>query len=92
MARTRERVRPTCGIEQRAPGPLRFRPLDFYHSSYWWSADGKRILWIQDRAGDENPYLFVASVTDTSSKALDLTPFKNVEVELLSLRRRRRIQ
>jgi dipeptidyl aminopeptidase/acylaminoacyl peptidase len=54
-------------------------------SSYWWSADGKRILWIQDRAGDENYHLFVASITDTSSKALDLTPFKNVEVELLSL-------
>lgn len=54
-------------------------------SSYWWSADGKRILWIQDRGGDENYHLYVASITDTASKALDLTPFKNVEVELLSL-------
>jgi len=53
--------------------------------SYWWSADGKRILWIQDRGGDENYHLYVASITDTASKALDLTPFKNVEVELLSL-------
>jgi len=54
-------------------------------SQYWWSADGKRILWIQDRGGDENYHLYVASINDTSSKALDLTPFKNVEVELLSL-------
>lgn len=54
-------------------------------SSYWWSADGKRILWIQDRAGDENYHLYVASITDTVSRALDLTPFENVEVELLSL-------
>ena len=53
--------------------------------SYWWSADGKRILWIQDRAGDENYHLYVASIADTSGKALDLTPFKNVEVEVLSL-------
>ena len=54
-------------------------------SSYWWSADGKRILWIQDRGGDENYHLYVASITDTASTPLDLTPFKNVEVELLSL-------
>jgi dipeptidyl aminopeptidase/acylaminoacyl peptidase len=53
--------------------------------SYWWSADGKRILWIQDRAGDENYHLYVASIADTSGKALDLTPFKNVEVEVISL-------
>jgi dipeptidyl aminopeptidase/acylaminoacyl peptidase len=54
-------------------------------SSYWWSADGRRILWIQDRGGDENYHLYVASSNDTSSRALDLTPFKNVEVELVSL-------
>ncbi len=53
--------------------------------NYWWSADGSRNLWIQDKAGDENYHLYVASITDTSRKALDLTPFKNVEVELLSL-------
>jgi dipeptidyl aminopeptidase/acylaminoacyl peptidase len=53
--------------------------------SYWWSADGKRILWIQDRAGDENYHLYVAGISDTSGKPLDLTPFKNVEVEVVSL-------
>ncbi len=53
--------------------------------NYWWSADGSWILWIQDKAGDENYHLFVASIRDTSGKALDLTPFKNVEVEVLSL-------
>jgi len=34
-------------------------------SQYWWSADGKRILWIQDRGGDENYHLYVASIDDT---------------------------
>jgi len=53
--------------------------------TYWWSADGKRILWIQDRAGDENYHLYVGSIADTSGKPLDLTPFKNVEVEVVSL-------
>src|SRR5438876_9122128 len=53
--------------------------------SYWWSADGKRILWIQDRAGDENYHLYVARITDSLGNALDLTPFKNVEVEVVSL-------
>jgi dipeptidyl aminopeptidase/acylaminoacyl peptidase len=53
--------------------------------SYWWSADGKRILWIQDRAGDENYHLYSADIADTSGKALDLTPFRNVEVEVVSL-------
>ena len=53
--------------------------------SYWWSADGKKILWIQDRAGDENYHLYVASISDKDSKPLDLTPFKNVEVEVVAL-------
>ena len=53
--------------------------------TYWWSADGKRMLWIQDRAGDENYHLYSASISDTSGKPLDLTPFKNVEVEVVAL-------
>lgn len=52
---------------------------------YFWSVDGKRILWIQDRAGDENYHLYVADISDTTGKALDLTPFKNVEVEVVAL-------
>lgn len=53
--------------------------------TYWWSGDGKRILWIQDRGGDENYHLYVANTADTSSSVRDLTPFKNVEVEVLAL-------
>ena len=53
--------------------------------NYWWAADGKRILWVQDRAGDENYHLHVASVSDLSATPRDLTPFKNVEVEVLAL-------
>lgn len=53
--------------------------------TYWWSGDGKRILWIQDRGGDENYHLYVADIADTSGQVRDLTPFKNVEVEVLAL-------
>ena len=53
--------------------------------TYWWSADAKRILWLQDRGGDENYHLHEADIADTASHARDLTPFKNVEVEVLAL-------
>lgn len=53
--------------------------------SYWWSGDGKRILWLQDRGGDENYHLFAAGIADTTGGVRDLTPFKNVEVEVLAL-------
>jgi dipeptidyl aminopeptidase/acylaminoacyl peptidase len=53
--------------------------------TYWWSADGKRILWLQDRGGDENYHLHEADIADTSGRVRDLTPFKNIEVEVLAL-------
>lgn len=55
--------------------------------SYWWSGDGKRILWLQDRGGDENYHLFASDIADTTANVRDLTPFKNVEVEVLALPR-----
>lgn len=53
--------------------------------SYWWSGDGKRILWLQDRGGDENYHLYAADIADTLGKVRDLTPFKNIEVDVLTL-------
>jgi len=55
--------------------------------TYWWSADGKRILWLQDRGGDENYHLFAADIADATGRVRDLTPFKNIEVEVLALPR-----
>jgi dipeptidyl aminopeptidase/acylaminoacyl peptidase len=69
------------------PGPERSVTRDSVRSigSYWWSGDGKRILWLQDRGGDENYHLFAADIADTTGSVRDLTPFKNVEVEVLAL-------
>ncbi|HEU0014487.1 MAG TPA: S9 family peptidase, partial [Longimicrobium sp.] len=56
------------------------RAIPFYR----WSADGSRILYLQDRGGDEAYHLFAADVADTTA-ARDLTPFRNVEVELIAV-------
>lgn len=42
--------------------------------TYWWSADGKRILWLQDRGGDENYHLFASDIADTTLAAAVVLP------------------
>lgn len=51
---------------------------------FWWSADGQRLIYLQDRGGNEQFHLFSRSVRDSATPR-DLTPFAGVEVELLSL-------
>lgn len=51
---------------------------------YRWSADGQRILYLQDRGGDEGYHLFAAAVADSAAAARDLTPFPGVEVEFVA--------
>ncbi len=53
-------------------------------ASFWWSVDGKRLIYLQDRGGNEQFHLFVRHVAGRAP-ARDLTPFKGVEVELVSL-------
>jgi dipeptidyl aminopeptidase/acylaminoacyl peptidase len=52
--------------------------------TFWWSADSKRVLYLQDTGGDERTHLFVRDV-NTGSAPRDITPFTNIEVEVLSL-------
>jgi dipeptidyl aminopeptidase/acylaminoacyl peptidase len=51
---------------------------------YWWSLDGSRLLYLQDTGGDEQYHLMSAAVTGARS-VVDLTPYRNVEVALVSL-------
>ncbi|MDB4909851.1 MAG: family peptidase [Gemmatimonadetes bacterium] len=74
-------VRPVGSTRERAVTRDSVRSI----GSYWWSGDGKRILWLQDRGGDENYHLFAADIADTTGSVRDLTPFKNIEVEVLAL-------
>ncbi|MCC7051997.1 MAG: S9 family peptidase [Gemmatimonadaceae bacterium] len=69
-------------------GPARVRRItaDTVRSiaAYWWSADGTRLLYLQDGGGDERYHLFVANPRTTAA-ARDLTPFPGVEVEVVAL-------
>jgi dipeptidyl aminopeptidase/acylaminoacyl peptidase len=73
-------ARPLAGGPERLVTRDTVRAIPFYR----WSADGARILYLQDRGGDEAYHLFVADVADTAAPARDLTPFRGVEVELIA--------
>ncbi len=49
---------------------------------YFWSADSKRIMYLQDKGGDENWRLY--SVNLESGEVADLTPFENVQVRIVN--------
>jgi dipeptidyl aminopeptidase/acylaminoacyl peptidase len=73
-------VRPVDG------GPERLVTRDTVRAIPWyrWSADGTRILYLQDNGGDEGYHLFAVPLADPASAARDLTPFPGVEVELVA--------
>ncbi|HVF37719.1 MAG TPA: S9 family peptidase [Sphingomicrobium sp.] len=48
---------------------------------YFWSPDSKKILYIQDKGGDENFLLY--AVDPASGAEVALTPFKNTRVQMM---------
>lgn len=73
-------VRPVDG------GPERLVTRDTVRAIPWyrWSADGTRILYLQDNGGDEGYHLFAVPLAAPAAAARDLTPFPGVEVELVA--------
>jgi dipeptidyl aminopeptidase/acylaminoacyl peptidase len=51
-------------------------------SGQHWSADGRRILILDDKSGAENHHLYRLDVEDPDAKPVDLTPFAGVRVWL----------
>jgi dipeptidyl aminopeptidase/acylaminoacyl peptidase len=49
--------------------------------SFWWSRDGKRLLFLMDGNGDENAHLFAVDVDTWEPVARDLTPLDSVQVQ-----------
>ncbi|UCD65215.1 MAG: S9 family peptidase [Candidatus Zixiibacteriota bacterium] len=49
---------------------------------YFWSADSKLIMYLQDKGGDENWRLY--SVNLETDEIRDLTPFENVQVQIVN--------
>ena len=52
--------------------------------SFAWAHDGRTLLYVQDRGGDENWRLFGVDL-DTGGPTRDLTPFEGVQAQLLGL-------
>jgi dipeptidyl aminopeptidase/acylaminoacyl peptidase len=67
------------------PGQNDFRPVtketDRSITRYFWSEDNQHILYLQDAGGNENWRLF--SVNLESGETRDLTPFENVQTQIL---------
>jgi len=67
------------------PGQNDFHPItkdtDRGITRYFWSEDNRHILYLQDAGGNENWRLF--SVNLDSGETRDLTPFENVQVQIL---------
>jgi dipeptidyl aminopeptidase/acylaminoacyl peptidase len=54
---------------------------------YFWAADSKHILYMQDVGGDENYHLYRA---DLEGKVTDLTPFEKTRVNVIGISDRKR--
>jgi len=57
----------------------RTRPIRFY----FWQGDSKHLLYLQDKAGDENWRVYQTDVTTRSTR--DLTPFDSVAAQILAV-------
>jgi dipeptidyl aminopeptidase/acylaminoacyl peptidase len=51
--------------------------------TFWWSHDGKRLLFLMDRNEDENAHLFAVDVHAAELTARDLTPLDGVRAEFM---------
>jgi dipeptidyl aminopeptidase/acylaminoacyl peptidase len=55
--------------------------------AYFWSRDAARILYLQDRAGEENHHVYAASLDRPDRPARDLTPFDGVKAGVIAVPR-----
>jgi len=51
--------------------------------SFTWAYDGRHLLYVQDRGGDENWRLFATDLIDGGTR--DLTPFDDVQAQIVRL-------
>jgi dipeptidyl aminopeptidase/acylaminoacyl peptidase len=52
---------------------------------FFWAHDGRHLLYLQDRGGDENWRLYAVDLTE--GKTRDLTPFEGVRAEVIDVDR-----
>lgn len=73
-----------------SPGTENFRPVtqdrDRGIAHYFWSEDGRYILYLQDVGGNENWRLYAVNLADQSVR--DLTPFDDVQAQIVDHNKR----
>ena len=52
-------------------------------NAFFWARDGRNLLFLMDRNGDENTHLFAVDVTAADPAPRDLTPLDGVRVEFV---------
>lgn len=52
--------------------------------AFAWSGDGRRLLYLQDRDGDENTHLYAVDA-DGAGPAADLTPYDGVQARIVAV-------
>ncbi len=52
---------------------------------FFWAHDGRHLLYLQDRGGDENWRLYAVDLTGGQTR--DLTPFEGVQVQMIDVDR-----
>src|SRR5262249_31323272 len=55
----------------------------WFDQTFWWSRDGRRILFVMDSNGDENAHLYAVDTHAAEPVARDLTPLDGVRVEFV---------
>jgi dipeptidyl aminopeptidase/acylaminoacyl peptidase len=55
--------------------------------AYFWSRDGARILYVQDKAGEENTHVYSTAVDQPQRPARDLTPLEGVKAGVVAVPR-----
>jgi dipeptidyl aminopeptidase/acylaminoacyl peptidase len=65
--------------------PRELRPPLGLGSSFGWTSDGKRLLFLMDGNGDENAHLYAVDLEAREPAARDLTPLSGVQVSFYRL-------
>ncbi len=76
-------VRPVRTGEERRLTADTLRPI----REYYWSADGARVLYLQDRGGNENFHIFAVGVDAAPGDARDLTPYEGARALVVDVPR-----
>jgi dipeptidyl aminopeptidase/acylaminoacyl peptidase len=61
--------------------PRELRPPWGGSPSFWWNRDGKRVVFLMDRNGDENAHLYAVDLEAGEPVARNLTPLEGVRVQ-----------